>query len=38
VRKYAAEKGMSDQDALSAGMAEKAGEFVGRGSEIYTKE
>jgi phosphomethylpyrimidine synthase len=37
VRDYAREHGMSDQDALSEGMAEKAVEFVEGGSEIYKK-
>jgi phosphomethylpyrimidine synthase len=35
VRKYAAEHGMSDEQALSAGMEEKAREFVEKGGEIY---
>ena len=35
VRKYAAEQGLSEEDALNAGMAEKSREFTKRGSEIY---
>jgi phosphomethylpyrimidine synthase len=37
VREYAARTGVSDQDALAQGMAEKAREFVERGAEIYSK-
>jgi phosphomethylpyrimidine synthase len=37
VRDYAREHGMSDQEALSQGMADKAVEFVKGGSEIYKK-
>jgi phosphomethylpyrimidine synthase len=36
VRKYAAEQGLAEQEALEAGMAEKAREFVENGSEVYT--
>jgi phosphomethylpyrimidine synthase len=35
VRKYAAEQGMGEEEALQKGMEEKAAEFVERGSEIY---
>jgi phosphomethylpyrimidine synthase len=35
VRKYAAEQGLSEEDALNAGMAEKSREFTESGSEIY---
>ena len=35
VRKYAAEQGLSEEQALSAGMAEKSREFTESGSEIY---
>ena len=35
VRKYAAEQGLSEADALNAGMAEKSREFTESGSEIY---
>ncbi|MBM3846282.1 MAG: phosphomethylpyrimidine synthase ThiC [Verrucomicrobia bacterium] len=37
VRKYAAEQGVSDQEALQKGMEEKSREFASKGSEIYTK-
>ncbi len=36
VRKYAAEQGIAEQEALAAGMAEKARQFVENGSEVYT--
>jgi phosphomethylpyrimidine synthase len=35
VRDYAAQKGIAEQDALVAGMDEKAEEFKKRGSKIY---
>jgi phosphomethylpyrimidine synthase len=37
VRKYAAEKGLSEVEALKAGMEEKSAEFVERGAEVYAK-
>jgi phosphomethylpyrimidine synthase len=37
VRDYAAEKGLSDQEALTKGMQEKAIEFVKKGAEVYQK-
>ena len=37
VRKYAAEHAVSDQDALVAGMEQKAREFSEAGAEIYAK-
>ena len=37
VRDYAREHGMSEQEALSQGMVEKAVEFVKGGAEIYKK-
>jgi phosphomethylpyrimidine synthase len=37
VRKYAAEQGLSDTEALKAGMEQKSREFTEAGSEIYTK-
>ncbi len=36
VRKYAAEQGLSEDEALAAGMAEKSQEFVEKGAEVYT--
>jgi phosphomethylpyrimidine synthase len=35
VRKYAAETGLTADEALSEGLKEKASEFVESGSEIY---
>ncbi|SDJ54410.1 phosphomethylpyrimidine synthase [Nonomuraea jiangxiensis] len=35
VRRYAAEHGVSEEEALEAGLAEKAEEFTRRGSSIY---
>jgi len=35
VRKYAAEKGLAESQALTVGMAQKAREFVEQGAEIY---
>jgi phosphomethylpyrimidine synthase len=37
VRKYAAEKGLSDEQALQEGMKEKSQEFVDKGAEVYSK-
>jgi phosphomethylpyrimidine synthase len=37
VRRYAAEKGVSADDALTSGMKEKSEEFVSSGSELYHK-
>ena len=37
VRKYAAEQGVSEQEALQKGMEEKSKEFVERGAEVYAK-
>ena len=36
VRKYAAEKGLADEQALAAGLEEKAREFVAKGAEVYS--
>ena len=36
-RKYAAEKGLAEEEALKAGMAEKSREFSEQGAELYTK-
>jgi phosphomethylpyrimidine synthase len=35
VRRYAAAKGLDDEAALAAGMAEKSREFVEHGAEVY---
>ncbi len=37
VRDYAAKVGVSDEEALAKGLAEKAREFVQQGAEIYSK-
>src|SRR5690242_7211539 len=37
VRKYAAEQGVSDEEALKKGLAEKSREFVEKGAEVYSK-
>ena len=37
VRKYAAEQGLAEEQALKSGMEQKAREFVEKGAEIYTK-
>ncbi|HKB72750.1 MAG TPA: hypothetical protein VKC82_00615, partial [Burkholderiales bacterium] len=37
VREYAEKHGLSGDDALKKGMAQKAVEFVKKGAEIYTK-
>jgi phosphomethylpyrimidine synthase len=37
VRKYAAEQGVGEQEAIQRGLDEKAKEFVKKGSEVYTK-
>ncbi len=37
VRKYAAEQGLSDQQALAIGMEQRARDFTDAGSEIYAK-
>jgi phosphomethylpyrimidine synthase len=37
VRKYAIEVGLSEQEALKAGMEEKSKEFVEAGAEVYIK-
>ncbi len=36
VRKYAAEQGLSESEAVDAGMQEIAREFTERGSEVYS--
>jgi len=37
VRKYAAEQGISENEALKKGMEDKSKEFVKKGAEIYAK-
>ena len=37
VRKYAAEQGIAEEEALKKGMEEKARQFVEDGAEIYVK-
>jgi phosphomethylpyrimidine synthase len=37
VRKYAAEQGVTEQEALQKGMEEKSREFTEKGSELYAK-
>ena len=37
VRKYAAELGLKDEEALKRGMQEKSEEFVRKGAEVYSK-
>ena len=37
VRKYAAEQGLTDSEALESGMQESAREFAEAGTEIYSK-
>lgn len=36
IREYAAEKGLQEDEALKAGMKQKAEEFRGQGSAIYS--
>jgi len=37
VRKYAAEQGLAEEEALKAGMEEKSREFTEKGGKIYAK-
>jgi phosphomethylpyrimidine synthase len=37
VRKYAAERGLTDAEAIESGMQEKRKEFLEQGAEIYAK-
>jgi len=37
VRKYAAERGLTDTEAIESGMQEKRKEFLEKGSEVYAK-
>lgn len=37
VAKYAAEKGIAEEEVLKKGMKEKSRQFVEKGAEIYAK-
>jgi phosphomethylpyrimidine synthase len=37
VRKYAAEQGIAEEEALKKGMEAKSKEFQERGAELYSK-
>jgi phosphomethylpyrimidine synthase len=37
VRKYAAEQGIAEEEALKKGMEEESKEFAENGSELYAK-
>jgi phosphomethylpyrimidine synthase len=37
VRKYAAEHGLADAEAIESGMQEKRKEFLEKGAEVYAK-
>ena len=37
VRKYAAEQGIAEAEAIELGMQEKRKEFLEKGSEVYAK-
>ncbi len=37
-RKYAAEQGLAEEEALKKGMEEKSKEFVEKGAEVYAKD
>ena len=37
VRKFAAEQGVTDEEALTKGMESKSKEFLQSGAEVYTK-
>ena len=37
VRKYAAEQGLAESEALEKGLKEKSAEFAEKGSEVYAK-
>ncbi len=38
ITEYAAEQGMSDDEALRTGMEQKSKEFAGAGAEIYAQQ
>ena len=37
VRKYAAEQGIAEEEAIKKGLEEKSRHFVEKGAEIYAK-
>jgi phosphomethylpyrimidine synthase len=37
VRKYAAEQGLAEEEALKAGISQKSRELTDMGAEVYTK-
>ena len=37
VRKYAADQGIAEENAIKRGMAEKSNEFSRAGADIYTR-
>ena len=37
VRKYTAEQGVAEEEALAKGMTEKSKELVEKGAEVYAK-
>jgi phosphomethylpyrimidine synthase len=37
VRKYAAQQGLTEEDAVKRGLQEKAAEFVEKGGKMYAK-
>ncbi len=37
VRKYAAEQGIAEEEALAQGLVEKSEEFAEKGAEVYAK-
>ena len=37
VRQYAAEQGLTDEEAIEKGMREKSAEFANQGAEVYSK-
>lgn len=37
VRKYAAERGLTDTEAIERGLKEKSREFVDQGADVYAK-
>ena len=37
VRKYAAEQGLTDSEAIERGLEEKSREFIAQGADVYAK-